>query len=163
MTGVVVDTSALVAIMLGEADREWILDRLHTAERRVIAAPTVVELGIVLEARAPAAAGIAKRVVRDARIDVESFDADLAERAVDAWRRFGKGRHPAALNLGDCFTYALAERSGLPILCTGTDFARTDLPIVNQRSSSGEAPAGGSRTEVLRTAGGNSPRTATDA
>jgi len=70
-------------------------------------------------------------VLRDARISVEPFDAELADRATDAWRRFGKGRHPAALNLGDCFTYALGEQTGYPILCVGLAFAKTDLPVLS--------------------------------
>lgn len=88
----------------------------------------MLELGIVAEARSPAATGIVRRVLRDAQITVTPFDAALAERALDAWRRFGKGRHPAALNLGDCFSYALAEATDCPILCVGDDFAQTDLP-----------------------------------
>lgn len=87
----------------------------------------------MLEARTPAA-GVAKRIVRDAQLEVEEFDVDLTERAVDAWRTVRERPSPAALNLGDCFTYALAERTGFPILCTGADFARTDLPIVTQPS-----------------------------
>lgn len=127
--GVVVDTSALVAILTGEPTREWLKEQLLTAAERVIAAPTAVELGIVLEARS-AAPSIGRRTLRDSQIRVIAFDEELGERALDAWRRFGKGRHPAALNLGDCFTYALAEDTGYPILCTGTDFSRTDLEVL---------------------------------
>lgn len=130
MTAVVVDTSALVAVLLGERTRDWIVTQLLAADLRVMAAPTAVELGIVLEARVPAAVGMGRRALRDARIAIEPFDDELAGRAVDAWRRFGKGRHPAALNYGDCFTYALAEQTGYPILCTGADFGRTDLPTL---------------------------------
>ena len=57
-------------------------------------------------------------------------DADLADRAMSGWRRYGKGRHPAGLNFGDCFTYALADRTGHPVLCTGEDFAATDVTVV---------------------------------
>jgi ribonuclease VapC len=130
MTSVVVDTSALVAIMQGEHGAGWLAEALDRATERLIAAPNLVELGIVLEARAPQEVGIARRIVRDAQIRVEDFDEDLCERAIDAWRRFGKSRHRAGLNLGDCCTFALAERTGSPILCTGDDFARTDLPIL---------------------------------
>lgn len=73
--------------------------------------------------------GIGRRLTRDADIDVVAFDEDLATRAVDAWRRFGTGRHPAQLNFGDCCTYALAELTGHPILCVGDDFVRTDLQV----------------------------------
>jgi len=85
---------------------------------------------MVLEARIPGSQGMAARAVRDGRFTVVDFTAELADRGLHAWRRFGKGRHPAALNFGDCCTYALAEQTGLPILCVGNDFARTDLPVI---------------------------------
>lgn len=127
MTGLVVDTSALVAILSGEPGADWLEHQLADADERLICAATAVELGIVLEARRPRAVGMAGRVLREARIATVSLDDDLAQRAMDGWRRFGKGRHRAALNLGDCFTYALAHREQMPVLCTGTDFARTDV------------------------------------
>ena len=129
MTGLVVDASAIVAIVGGEPGHEWLAAELAAADERLIAAPTVVELGIVLEARKPDSIGIGHRALREAQVTTMAFDDELADRALDAWRRFGKGRHRAALNLGDCYTYALAERTGHPILCTGDDFARTDLPV----------------------------------
>lgn len=127
MTSLVVDTSALVAILTGESGADWLEQALSNADDRMICAPTVVELGIVLESRRPRAVGLARQVLRDARVRVVPLDDDLAERAMDGWRRFGKGRHPASLNLGDCFTYALAHRDHAPVLCTGADFARTDV------------------------------------
>jgi ribonuclease VapC len=129
-SALVVDTSAMVAVLTAEAGCEWILERLASGEC-LMSAPTAVELGIVLEARVPAAVGIARRVLRDAQIEVVPFDSRLVDRATDAWRRFGKGRHPAGLNYGDCFTYALAEETGHPILCVGDDFGRTDISVVN--------------------------------
>jgi ribonuclease VapC len=126
----VVDTSAIVAILGQEAGAEWLSEQLSSAERSIAAAPTVVELAIVLEARAPAAVGIARRALRDAGVEVVPFDDDLADRAVEAWRRFGRGRHPAALNFGDCFTYSLADRTHQPILCVGDDFAQTDVRVL---------------------------------
>lgn len=130
MTAIVVDTSAILAILMNEPEREWLSNELAGASARLMAAPTVLELGIVLESRKPAAQGIANRFLRDANITVEPFDDTLAGRAMDAWRRFGKGRHPAALNFGDCFTFALAEETGFPILCVGNDFPLTDRPVV---------------------------------
>lgn len=130
MTGLVVDTSAMVAILEREPEANWLSDQLADASERVMTAASVVELTLVLESRAPSAAGIAQRSLRDARITISPVDEVLAQRAIDAWRRFGKGRHPASLNFGDCFTYALAEHSGYPILCVGDDFARTDLTIL---------------------------------
>ncbi|HET8931201.1 MAG TPA: type II toxin-antitoxin system VapC family toxin, partial [Acidimicrobiales bacterium] len=117
----VVDTSALVAIVRHEAASDWLVEQLDAGDDRVMAAPTFVELGMVLESRAPASVGIARRAIRDAAIEIVPFDDDLADRAMEGWRRFGKGRHPAALNFGDCHTYALADKLGLPILCTGDD------------------------------------------
>jgi ribonuclease VapC len=66
----------------------------------------------------------------DAETTVTPFDDGMAQRALDAWRRFGKGRHPAGLNLGDCCIYALAEATGCPILCVGNDFSQTDLAVL---------------------------------
>lgn len=127
----VVDTSAAVAILLSEPGSDGLIAAIEDATARCMSAATRVELGIVIEARlGPAGADVVARFVRDAEIDIVAVDADLADRAVGAWRRFGKGRHPAALNLGDCFVYALAERTGLPVVCTGEDFATTDLDVI---------------------------------
>jgi ribonuclease VapC len=131
VNSLVVDTSAMVAVLTAEAGCEWILDRLASASECLMSAPTAVELCIVLEARVPAAVGIARRALRDAGIEVVPFDSRLVDRATDAWRRFGKGRHPARLTYGDCFTYALAEETGHPILCVGEDFGRTDISVVS--------------------------------
>jgi ribonuclease VapC len=130
VTAVVVDSSALAAIALGEASRAWLIEQLWLASDRLIAAPNVLELGMVLESRINDAVGLAARSIRDANVRIEPFTADLADRGIYAWRRFGKGRHPAALNFGDCCTYALAEGTGFPILCVGNEFARTDLPVL---------------------------------
>jgi ribonuclease VapC len=130
----VVDTSAAVAVIRGEPGADELAGYLEGALVRLMPAAIRVELGIVIEARlGPAGQDVIDRFLRDARIDVVSLDAEQAERAVSAWRRYGKGRHPAGLNYGDCFTYALAERTGHPILCTGDDFAATDIPVVRPR------------------------------
>jgi ribonuclease VapC len=127
----VVDTSAAVAIVLGEPGSEELLVRLEAALARLMSAAIRVELGIVIEARLwPAGQDVVDRFLRDAKIDIVPVDADLAARAMSGWRRYGKGRHPAGLNFGDCFTYALAERTGHPVLCTGDDFAATDIAVV---------------------------------
>jgi ribonuclease VapC len=131
VTALVVDTSALAAILFGEPSRAWLLDHLAEAELREIAAPTVVELGIVVEARlGPRGAVLADQLLGDADIDVVPFTTSSAVEALAGWRRFGRGRHPAGLNLGDCFTYALAAETGSVVLCTGEDFAATDLPVL---------------------------------
>jgi ribonuclease VapC len=127
----VVDTSAAVAVIMGEPGSEELAAHLESAVVRLMSAAILVELGIVIEARLwPAGQDVVDRFVRDAKIDIAEVDADLAARAISGWRRYGKGRHPAGLNYGDCFTYALAERTGHPVLCTGNDFAATDVAVV---------------------------------
>ncbi len=88
------DTSALVALVAGEAGSDWLVEQLAAVSSRQITAPNAVELGIVLEAWAPGFPGIATRALRDPEVDVAEFGVELFERAVVAWRRFGKGRHP---------------------------------------------------------------------
>ena len=120
----------MVAILTHEPGHDWLAAQLAGAGERLMSAPTALELGIVLEARSPTATGILRRALRDAQITVMPFDDGLAQRALDAWRRYGKGRHPAALNFGDCCSYALAEATGWPLLCVGDDFSRTDLAVL---------------------------------
>jgi ribonuclease VapC len=135
----VVDTSAAVAIVLGEPGSEELLVRLEAALARLMSAAIRVELGIVIEARLwPAGQDVVDRFLRDAKIDIVPVDADLAARAMSGWRRYGKGRHPAGLNFGDCFTYALAERTGHPVLCTGDDFAATGISVLRPPAGNGD-------------------------
>jgi ribonuclease VapC len=131
----VVDTSAAVAVILGEPGSDVLAVRLEEALARLMSAAIRVELGIVIEARlGPAGQDIVDRFLHDAKVDIVAVDADLASRAMSGWRRYGKGRHPAGLNFGGCFTYALAERTGHPVLCTGDDFAATDTPVVRPQA-----------------------------
>jgi ribonuclease VapC len=124
----VVDTSAALAILADEPGAHWLVTALATADHRLMSAGTVLELGIVLEARfGLAGTGAAIRFVQDSDIEVIDVTARLAERSLEGWRRFGKGRHAAALNFGDCFAYGLASDRNLPILCTGDDFRQTDV------------------------------------
>jgi ribonuclease VapC len=128
VNGLVVDTSAAVAVLTREPGWEGLVDAMDQAAQRLMSAATFVELGIVLESRlGTMAGGIADRFVRDAGIEVLPVDLAQARDAVDAWRRFGKGRHPASLDYGDCFTYALATTHNVPVLCVGNDFPRCDL------------------------------------
>jgi len=124
----VIDTSALLAIFLAEPERKYYFDFILNAETRIISAANVLETGIVLEARRGEAAGreFDLFVVR-ANLEVVSVDGEQVEIARSAWRKYGKGRHPAALNFGDCFAYALAKFLGEPLLAKGTDFAQTDI------------------------------------
>ncbi|HEX2824208.1 MAG TPA: type II toxin-antitoxin system VapC family toxin [Streptosporangiaceae bacterium] len=138
----VVDTSAVVAVILGEPGSEEIVAHLEDAFARLMSAAIRVELGIVIEARLwPVGQDVVDRFLRDAKVDIVPVDADLAARAMSGWRRYGKGRHPAGLNFGDCFTYALAERTGHPVLCTGDDFAATDITVVRPRPAPDAAEA----------------------
>lgn len=127
----IVETSAVVAIVLGEPDAERFVDALTVPALRLISAANLVEAGIVVEARqGPDAARDLALLLETIAIAVEPVDAEQARLAVDAWRRFGKGRHPAGLNLGDCFAYALARHRGEPLLFKGNDFAQTDVTSV---------------------------------
>ena len=127
----VIDTSALVAIFLAEAERRQFLDRIVEAATRLISAANALETGIVLETRRGEAAGreFDLFLVR-ANLQVIPVDGEQVEIARSAWRRYGKGRHPAGLNFGDCFAYALAKSCGEPLLAKGTDFATTDIALV---------------------------------
>jgi ribonuclease VapC len=132
----VVDTSAAVAVILSEPGGEELAAHLEAAVARLMPAVIHVELGIVIEARLwPAGQDVVDRFLRDAKVDIVPVDEDLAARALSGWRRYGKGRHPAGLNFGDCFTYALAERTGHPVLCTGDDFVVTDITVVRPRQT----------------------------
>jgi ribonuclease VapC len=135
-TGLVVDSSAVLALLRDEPGAEDLLTHLERAVLRLLSAATLVEVGIVAEARfGPAGGQLLDRFVREGDIEVVSLDREQADRALEGWRRFGKGRHPAALNLGDCFAYGLAIARGLPILCVGDDFAATDIGVLRPAAS----------------------------
>jgi ribonuclease VapC len=127
----VIDTSALLAIFLAEAERELFLNAIISAPGCLLSAANALETGIVLEARRGEALGREFDLfVYRAALQIVPVDADQVEIARRAWRMFGKGRHPAALNFGDCFAYALARSSGEPLLAKGEDFRRTDVQLV---------------------------------
>ena len=124
---IAVDTSALVAVVLGEDNAEQFLDALRGNDTR-LSVVSSVEAQIVVESRQGPDAARDLQLLTDAVIDeIAPVDEVHAAAAVAAWRRFGKGRHPAALNFGDCFAYAVASLDGLPLLFKGDDFAQTDL------------------------------------
>jgi ribonuclease VapC len=124
---IAVDTSALVAVVLGESDAERYLVELQRYPAR-LSAVSLVESAIVVEARQGADAARDLHLLVDATIDeLVPVDDDHAKAAIAAWRRFGRGRHPAGLNLGDCFAYAVAQIAGVPLLYKGDDFSATDV------------------------------------
>ena len=122
------DTSALIAILFKEPDAAAFIDAITGSERLAIAAPTLVEATTVSEGRVgPAMRVELDDLLRTLRPEIVPFTAELAGIAQEGWRRFGKGRHPASLNLGDCFAYALAKSRNEPLLFKGDDFSRTDV------------------------------------
>ncbi len=124
----VIDGSALVAVFLNEPERKRFLDLILSDDRKLISAVTVVEAGIVLESRATeTTAREFDLFLHEAGVEIVSVDAEQADRARMAFRRYGKGRHPAGLNFGDCFTHALAAISGESVLAKGDQFERAGL------------------------------------
>jgi ribonuclease VapC len=125
---VILDASAILAVLLREPGCEDLL-RLITESQVVAAgAPTLVETALALSARMRKNARVLlNEFLREAEVEIISFTRDHYEVAVDAFERYGKGRHSAALNFGDCMTYAVARISGMPLLFTGKDFSKTDI------------------------------------
>jgi|SRR5579875_377528 len=124
----VVDTSAIVAILLNEADAERFANAIAGASIRLMSAVTRVELAFVVEGRKREAGRAAlETLLARARFEIAAVTAQQAEIAIMAFRRFGKGSHPAGLNIGDCFAYALAKSAGEALLFKGDDFRQTDV------------------------------------
>lgn len=124
----VVDTSALVAILQQEPEAETFARLIEESSTRLVSAATVLEAGMVAEVRrGKRGADELDHLLLRARFDIVPFDSEQAVIAREAFRRFGKGRHRAGLNLGDCFAYALAKTSGEPLLYKGEDFSETDV------------------------------------
>lgn len=127
----VIDTSALLALLLEEREAETFRAAIEDDPTRLVSAATLLETTIVIEARKGTAGGRElELLVRAAGVVVVPVDADQVAEGRRAWRRFGRGHHPAALNFGDVFSYALARTSGEPLLFKGDDFARTDIARV---------------------------------
>jgi ribonuclease VapC len=125
----VIDTSAIVAILLQEPDAAKYAECIADAPIRLISAVTRVELSFVLEgsrSNERAQAEI-KEFLLNGEIRITAVTPEQAELAIQAFRRYGKGRHPARLNIGDCFAYALAKATDLPLLFKGADFSQTDV------------------------------------
>ncbi len=123
----VIDTSAIMAILLGEPDGDIFARIIADAPKKMISAFTALEAGIVIEAKK---GELGSRefdlFLHHAQIEIVALNQDQFEIAREAWRTFGKGRHPAGLNIGDCCAYALSKYSGEPLLHKGEDFSKTD-------------------------------------
>ncbi len=126
----ILDSSAIVAIVFQEPGYETVLDKLVLAVEVGMGAPTLVECSIVLSARLDRdARGLLSRFLAEAKVTIIPFSEVHYGTAVGAWLKYGKGRHPAGLNFGDCLAYAAAKIADMPLLCVGDDFPQTDLPL----------------------------------
>ena len=124
----VIDTSATAAILFNEPERDAFLDALMLDSVRLMSSVNALEAAMVLESRKGMEGGLAfDLLLQKAHIDVISFTSEHWEEARAAWRKFGKGRHPAGLNFCDCCAYALAKLAGEPLLFKGDDFSKTDI------------------------------------
>jgi len=124
----VIDTSAIIAVLLSEENAPRITQTIETGSPRLFSAANLLEASIIIDSRKGEAGGRElDLLIYRAGIEIVPVDQDQAEIARIAWRRFGKGRHPAALNYGDCFAYALAKSRRLPLLYLGNDFSQTDV------------------------------------
>ena len=124
----ILDTSALVAILAGEPDAEPYILAISRAPRCRMSAGNFIELSIVIESQFPVAVlQQCDALFRRVGIVIEPVTVEHAHLARQAFHDFGKGRHPAGLNFGDCFAYALAKHTGEPLLFKGNDFGKTDV------------------------------------
>ena len=126
----ILDPSAIVAITFKEPDYGMLLAKLQVAQNLAIGAPTLVETAIVLSARLQNdSRGLLARFLEEAEVSTLPFGDAHYSIAVQAWLQYGKGRHPAALNFGDCLSYAMAKLANQSLLCIGNDFTKTDLEL----------------------------------
>ena len=124
----VIDSSALAAILLAEPERRPFIEAIETADARLLSVANWLKISIVIEARhAAEGARDLQRFTESAGIEIVPVDLKQGRLARDAWVRFGKGRHRAGLNYGDCFAYALAKQRGRALLFKGDDFSHTDI------------------------------------
>lgn len=125
---IVVDSSALVAILKAEDDSGEFVDALGVASARLMSAANYVECGMVSAGRlGPTGLEDLRTLISHAEIEIVPIGRDDADTALQAHLRFGRGRHPAKLNFGDCFAYALAKSRNMPLLFKGDDFIHTDI------------------------------------
>lgn len=127
----VIDSSALVAILLDEPERRRFVGLIGAANERLISAASLLETAIVISARKGSSGTKELNLFIDrAEIHVLPVDREQVEVGHAAYLRYGRGRHPARLNYGDCFSYAAAKVTGHPLLFKGNEFPQTDLPLV---------------------------------
>lgn len=127
----VIDTSAMIAILLGEPETETFARAISDDTKRLISVFNLLETAIVIEAKKGEAGGMElDLLLHRAQIELVAMSTEQAELAREAWRVYGKGNHAAGLNIGDCCAYALARLSGEPLLFKGRDFSQTDIPAV---------------------------------
>lgn len=128
----VIDSSAIVALLLREPTGPAIAEALRVDEVvLLLGAPTRTEMTVVMQRSGmPGGVGALRGLLDDLGVIDVPFDRILADAAADAYATYGKGNHAARLNLGDCFTYAVAKRTGEPVLCVGDDVAHTDIAVV---------------------------------
>jgi ribonuclease VapC len=127
----VIDSSAIIAVLLNEENAARLAQAIEAGSQRLLSAANLLEASIVIESRKGEAGGRElDLLIYRAAIEIVAVDQDQAEIARIAWRRFGKGRHPAGLNFGDCFAYALAKSRGLPLLFQGDELSLTDIDRV---------------------------------
>jgi ribonuclease VapC len=128
----IIDTSALVAVLDQELEAERIVRTLASAPERILSAANLVEVGIVMQARrGDDGARDLDLLLAKLRVDIAVVTANQADIARKAFRRYGRGRHAANLNFGDCFTYALAKDTSAPLLFKGDDFGQTDVMVAS--------------------------------
>jgi ribonuclease VapC len=127
----IVDTSALLAILFVEPDADRYARALAAPEARCISAANLLEAGIVVDSQAGSEAGrLLDALVHRSKLEVEPVTEEQVRIARQAYQDFGKGNHPAGLNFGDCFAYALSKHKGEPLLFKGSDFSQTDVTAV---------------------------------
>ncbi len=125
----VLDSSAIVAIQLRESGSADLMARIEMATVVIVGSPTLLETATVLTVRlGHDARPVLFAFLRHLRAEIVPFTEEHLDAAIAAFLRFGRGRHPAALNFGDCMSYAVAAVAGMPLLFTGQDFRRTDIP-----------------------------------
>ena len=128
MSVCVVDSSAVMAIAFDEPIAATVLLRLSGYQRRVVGTPTVVESCLVHASRRPTASeGAISNLITLLNIETVDFTITMQQHAWQAWLRYGKGRHPASLNYGDCMSYGVAAALNAPLLFVGNDFSQTEI------------------------------------